>query len=273
MSKWREKEWRIPRKGEVVKDTDGNLGIVTRSQGTFTQRSLYVSNVSGTEIYTNEPAEGFSVVELDVAKNFHIEKLALKGFSEGALCTLVNDDVPLEIIHIEWNPVRAVPVLWLKDLRKFDDNILKTDNEFILSTFDLNFPPIETIFSFSDSGLKWRLEVNLIEVNRPGWASVGSPWEFKEKQDALDEVENWKSRLKVRRVSSVINSNWKISFPCWTVDCLFQEKFFLLRVKKIESSIGFPCYFPTALHAATALKIIPQEDWQKVFISSQDPLF
>lgn len=273
MSKWREKEWRIPRKGEVVKDAYGNLGIVTKSQGTFTKRNLYVSNVNGTEIYTNEPAESFFVVELDVAKKFHIERLSLKGFKEGALCTLVGKDIPLEIIHIEWNPVRAIPILWLKDLRKFEDNIFKTDNETILSIFDLNFPPIEAIFSSYDSGLKWRLEVNLIEVDRPGWTNVGSPWEFKQKQDALNEVENWKSRLKVRRVSSVINSNWKISFPCWTVDSFFNEQKFLLRVKKIESSIGFPCYFPTALHAATALKMIPKEDWQKVFISSQDPLF
>ena len=48
MSGWREKEWKLPRKGEVVKDPDGNLGWVLRSEGTLTKRILWIENVKGT---------------------------------------------------------------------------------------------------------------------------------------------------------------------------------------------------------------------------------
>lgn len=274
MSEWREKEWRIPRKGEVVRDHDGNLGIVTGSLGTLTKRKLWVSNVNDTEIHTEEDAELFNVVGLDVAKNFHIQRLDKKGFREGSLCMFKNStEIPLEVIHIEWNAARAIPILWLQDLRSYDDNILKTDNIESLSPFDLNFPPIDAIFSLEDSGLKWRLEINLVEVERPGWAGSGSPWEFSSKESALEEVENWKARLKIRRVSSVINSSWKIKFPCWTIEILEKDDKILSKVKLIDSYSGFPAYFSTALHAATALKLLPLETWKRAFISSQDPLF
>lgn len=274
MSGWREKEWRIPRKGDVVKDHDGNLGIVTGSLGTLTKRRLWVSNVNDTEIHTDEYAELFNIVELDVAKKFHIQRLDIKGFREGSLCMFKNStEIPLEVIHIEWNSVRAIPILWLQDLRSYDDNILKTEHVESLSPFDLNFPPIDTIFSSEDSGLKWRLEVNLVEVERPGWAGSGSPWEFSSKEKALEEVENWKSRLQIRRVSSVINSSWNINFPCWTIELIEREGKTLSRVKNVDSYNGFPGYFPTALHAATALKLLPLETWKRAFISSQDPLF
>lgn len=273
MSNWREKTWRIPRKGEVVRDNDGNLGIVTRSSGTLIKRQLWISNVNGTEIYTEEEAEHFYIVDLDIAKKFHLERLSIKGFKEGTICRLNdNDDVPLELIYIEWNAVRQIPILWLKDLREFEDNILKTDNESIISQFNLNMPSIDAIFSTEDSGLKWRLQVNLIEVDRSGWAGSGSPWEFSSKESALEEVENWKARLKIRRVASVVNSNWKVQFPCWTVE-LLEKDIMLARVKPVTVYSGAPVYFPTAAHAATALKMLSIEDWQKSFVSSHDPLF
>ena len=264
----------MPRKGEVVKDHDGNLGIVTGSLGSLTKRRLWVSSISGTEIYSDEEAELFWVVSLDESKQFNLERLALKGLKTGALCSYNgNTDVPLEIVYIEWNGLRDIPLFWLKDLRKFTDNILKTDNETLITAFDLNIPPLESIISTDDSSLKWRLQINLIEVERPGWSGSGSVWEFKEKEYALNEIENWKSRLMIRRVASVINSNWDIQFPCWTIEVLEENDTILYRIKSIDTFTGVPAYFPTALHAATALKLLPIDTWKRAFITSHDPFF
>lgn len=271
MSKWREKEWRIPRKGEVVKDTEGTLGIVTRTEGTLVKRNLWVSNVSGTEMYTDSPAELFNLADLHTSKQFHIDRLKLKGFHEGCICQFKDkDDIPLELIHIEWNSLYVTPCLWLKDLRSFEESIFKTEDENTLSPFDSSFPPLETILSNIDSGLKYRIDLKLIEVQKPGWSSCGSIWEFKEQESAINEIECWKSRLKIRRVASVINANWSIKFPCWSIDISQDLNF---RVKKIESFNGSCAYFPSALHAAIALKNVPKSDWEKSFYTSQDSLF
>lgn len=271
---WKEKKWRIPKRHDVVKDPDGNLGVVTRSQGSLKKRQLWVSNVNGTEIYTEEDAEFFIHADPATSRNFHTERLKLKGFYIGSLCSFRNNEnIPLEIVQLDWQPLRCIPFFWLKDLREFNGEMMKTDDESNLKPFDLNLPSTDVIFSPQDSGLKWRLEVNLVEVERPGWASSGSPWEFTEYNDAVNEVENWKSRLKVRRVSSVINGDWKITFPCWAIDIIEKENELLHRVKSVESFCGQPGYFKTALHASVAFKLLPIEVWKSALISSADPLF
>ena len=273
MSSWREKEWRIARKGEVVRDIEGNLGIVTGSLGTLTKRTLCVSNINGTEMYTNEDSEFFVVVDIAEAKKFHIKRLALKGLSEGVLC-MFNDNeyIPLEIVYIEWSGLRDIPLFWLKDLREYEDNIFKTDNEQDLKVFDLNLPPIEQIYSCDVSGLKYRLDIKLIEVDNPGWAGSGSPWEFMTKDDALHEVEAWKCRLKIRRLSSVINAGWNLEFPAWSID-INPLNFEQFKIVKVDSLKGYPGYFKTASHAAACIKMIGTPDWYTALNASIDPLY
>lgn len=269
MTKWREREWRIPRRGDIVRDHDGNLGLVISSTGTLTKRTISVTDVNGTETHTNEEAEAFFVINLDESKKFHIQRLEHKGLHIGALCSFNgNYDVPLEIIDIEWSALRGTPMFWLKDLREFNDNILKTPKERLIRAFSLNMPPVETIFSIHESNLKWRLDIGLVEKNREGWAGSGSPWEFSTKEKAYKEVGSWKSRLKIRRYASVINANWEIEFPCWTVVSNGED----FKLEQVAHFIGSPAYFSTALHAATCYKAIPN-DWKEALTASQDPLF
>ena len=100
----------------------------------------------------------------------------------------------------------------------------------------------------------------------------GSPWEFSNKEDALQEVEIWKSRLRIRRIASVINADWKIQFPAWTIESIKKDNKILTRVKQVDSFNGSPCYFKTALLAANAINLVPEIDWYNSLILSQDHL-
>ena len=271
MGPWSEKEWRNPKRGEVVRDEDGNLGVVTLTQGDLNKRRLWVSNVSGTEIHTGAESEKFDLVDRHVTRKFHLERMSIKGLKEGALCSFNgNLDVPLEIMAIEWNGIKDIPLFCLRDMREVVDNIFKTYDENLIKVFDLNLPPLEGMFSKEDSGLKWRLQVDLVEVQNPGWSGCGSPWEFRRKEDALTELENWRSRLLIRRVASVINSDWKIQFPCWSIEMMNESSF---RIKRVDALVALPVYFPSALHAATAIKLVPVEHWNRVFMDSYDEFY
>ena len=271
MSGWREKEWKLPRKGEVVKDPDGNLGWVLRSEGTLTKRILWIENVKGTEIYSGEPSEMFECVENQIASDFHKERYSLKGFHVGALCSYRNDsDIPLEILQLDWSFLRDKMIFCLKDLRNFNGEVMKTENDQNLSVFNHDYPPIENILSDSNNGMKYRLDVFLAEKTTEGWTNTGSPWEFIKQEDAINEIDSWKSRLMIRRVSSVLSSHWKISFPCWTVEVTKIDEELFTRVKKVEASSGAPGYFQTALHAALASKMISLQTWSKAYLFSQD---
>lgn len=271
MREWREKEWRIPRRGEIVRDHDGNLGRVSHTKGTLRERKIWVENVNGTEIHSEVDSEDFQIVSLEETADFQLRRYELLGYRIGTICTFKGDSaVPLEIVQMNWNHVRYAMTFCLKDLRKFNSEIMRTDSESSIPLFPEEIVPVETIFSNSDSGLKWRLEVNLVEKNRDGWASCGSPWEFLTKEDALAEVESWRSRLKIRRVSSVLAGDWSVKFPCWGVDAVMIDNIIFTRVKLLESLNGSPGYFRTAIHAARAMQIVPKSDWLNSLACNQD---
>jgi hypothetical protein len=271
MSSWREKEWKLPRKGEVVKDPDGNIGRVLRSEGTLTKRILWIEDVKGTEIHSGEPAEMFEKIENEIASEFHLKRYDLKGYKVGAICSYRHDkDIPLEILQMDWNFLRDKMTFCLKDLRNFNGTIMKTENDSILEVFNHNYPSLQNIISDTESGLKYRINISVTEKETSGWTNTGSQWEFMNYDDVINEVESWKSRLYIRRVSSVLSSHWKISFPCWTIEATKKGEEFFTRVKKVESSSGEPGFFETSMHASLALKMINPEIWAKSYIYSQD---
>jgi hypothetical protein len=272
MSEWREQEWRIPRKEEVVKDPDGKLGRVTHTEGTLMKRRLWVENHNGTEMYSGEDAELFQVADLHTTSDFHHLRYNLKGYRVGSLCSYKGDPrIPLEILQMDWSNLRHKMSFCLKDSREFQGEVMLTDDDKLILPFDeSSFPSREGIFSNSDSGLKWRLQINLVESSRDSWTNCGSPWEFFSKDDALKEVENWKARLMIRRVASVLNNEWKIEFPCWTVEAKMIDGKILTRAVEVKHANGSPGYFKTALLAAHASKIISPEEWMKALSPSQD---
>lgn len=273
MSDWREPEWRMPRRGDVVKDPEGVLGRVLKSEGTLQKRRLWVENVEGTEIYSNEEAENFQLTGQETTNDFHRRRFERMGYILGALCCFKgNPNVPLEILQMDWNGLRSRMTICLRDLRHFESEIMKTEDENLIPLFETNYPPLENIFSDYDSGLKYRLEVNLVEVAHKGWTHCGSPWEFFEMKDALSEVEAWKNRLKVRRVASVLAGEWKIKFPAWTIETISRDGKILSRAVEVKAFNGSPGYFETALHASLAVKILGSGIWHSALSSSHDGL-
>jgi len=272
MSAWREKEWRMPLKGELVKDPEGNVGIITRTTGTISKKRVWVNDVHDIEIYTDAPSEYFTIVDVEELKKFQLERLSLKyNIQVGSICYLRADfNNPLEIIHLEWNDLYQRPFIYTKDVKLFEDNIIKITDMSYLTLFDLNMPPIEHFFSNENSQLKWRLDVNLVEKESAGWGVNGNEWRFSSKESAMKEYDNWSARLKIRRYSSIINTDWKIAFPCWVIDMNFDYQ---LRVREIDFCTGFPAYFKTASHAAYALKHIPPDLWKKAYDTSIDVMF
>lgn len=269
MSSWVEKEWRVPRKSEVVKDIDGNLGWVFKTEGPLNSKKIWVWNENDVEIYTAEDSQNFEIVDQATASAFQVRRYNNKGYLVGALCCYKgNPDVPLQILQMDWNPVRYKMTVCLRDLRKFDSEIMKTEDDDLIVPYKPDFPSLQSILSNYDTGLAWRLDVNLIEKTAPGWTNCGSVWEFFQKEDALREVQIWRSRLFIRRVASVLNFGWKISFPCWTIEYLDDK----LRVVPVNSYTGSPAYFSTAVQAATALLMVPLEEWKNSNDATQDSI-
>jgi hypothetical protein len=270
MKSWAEKEWRIPRKGEVVRDLDGNLGWVVRSQGSLVERSVWINNENDVEIHTCVDSKNFTLVDVEENKKFHLRRHANKGFVIGALCSFKSDlNVPLKIVQLDWNAIRYCMTICLVDMRKFSSEILMTEDSNLLELFSQEFPKIENIFSTYDTGLRWRLDISLVEKDPPGWTNCGSPWEFYSREDAIAEYEIWKSRMKARRLASVINSDWKVSLPAWVVEVSDNNE---LRVHPVSTYNGSPAYFRTALHAATALGMLDLKDWKNCMGFTQDTL-
>lgn len=270
MSSWREPEWKLPRKGDVVKDLDGRLGLVTRTEGPLNKKNLWISDEKGTEIYSEEPSEQFQTVENVVADVFHKTRYKLMGFEIGALCSYKDTDIPLEILQMDWSFLRDKMTFCLRDLRDFKGEIMKTENLENLKLFSHEYPPLEQIFSTHETGTKYRIQVSLVEKESVSWSNCGSPWEFFEKEAAISEVERWKEFLKIRRVASVLSSHWKVEFPCWIVEATVEDGEILTRVRKTSSATGAPGYFQTSLHASLAMKMLPPSTWQAAYNLSQD---
>lgn len=269
MSSWVEKEWRAPRKSEVVKDIDGNLGWVFRTEGPLTSKKIWVWNENDVEIHTAEDSRNFEIVDIETSSEFQKRRYDKKGYRVGALCCYKgNPNVPLQILQVDWNPVRYKMTVCLKDLRQFESEVMKTEEDDLIIPYRSEYPPLDSILSNYDTGLKWRLDVSLIEKDSPSWTNCGSVWEFFSKEDALQEVEIWKSRLLVRRVASVICADWKIAFPCWTVEYLEGK----LKVSQVDKYTGAAGYFPTAIQASIAMLMIPVDRWLSSYGATQDSL-
>lgn len=271
MNPWREKDLRIPLKGELVRDPDGIIGIITRTTGTVSKRHVWVNDVHDNLIHEDAPSESFTLLDVDELKKFQLERLSnTKNIKVGRICYLNDINSPFEILHLEWNDLYQRPFIWLKSYREFDDTIIKITDIDFLTPFDLNIPEISLFFSNIDTKLNWRLDVNLVEIPATGWSVNGNEWRFSSKENAMTEYNNWNARLKIRRICSVINGDWQIKFPCWTVVMDSNKNF---KVSEIDSFTGFPAYFKTATHAAYALKHIDNEIWKCAYDTTIDSLF
>ena len=153
MGEWREQEWRIPRKNEVVKDQEGVLGRVLYSDGTLTKRKLWISDEKGTEIYSGVEAENFVVVDVPTTSDFQHRRFNLMGYKVGSLCTFRgNENIPLQVMQMDWSNLRYKMAFCLRDLREFESEIMLTEDEDTIPVVDYNLPDLTNIFTTENSG-------------------------------------------------------------------------------------------------------------------------
>lgn len=267
------KEWRTPRSGEVVLDQDKKIGYVYSAKGSLTKKKLCIRDVNENLVEDNVDAELYTVADHNLALEFHTNRYKLKGYVVGSICMYNNNpQLPLEIVELNFNKISQKITICLRDMIRNDRSFLRTENLSLIPIFECNYPDMKSMMYDEMSGLKYRLEINLIETKRLGWTNAGSVWEFNREEDALDEIESWKQRLKIRRINSIINADWKISFPCWTIDVATKEGKDVFIVKKISSFCGYPCMFKTAAHAAYCSSLIKIEEFKSVLFLSTDVL-
>lgn len=268
MGIWKKNDsvWIVPRIGDVVIDDNGVCGIISSMNENSLERKLNVNDEFGIEIHSNESMDLFMKADTKKTKEFYDLMLKNEGYYVGNLCSYKNIDVPLEITDVFFNVIGYRIILKLKDLREYDGDILECNDKNDIIPFTEKYPSLDNMLNDSMSGLRYRLEIFLHEKeNVEGWTNCGSVWEFFDEQDAMNEVKRIESQLKIRRVSSVMCSGWKIKFPCWTIEVSIDddgnEK---TRVTKVYSGLIHSGYFDTAVHASYALKILGS----KVFLNA-----
>ena len=268
MSKWDTNEIiRTPRVTDIVIDENGAQGIITKVDGNLSDRLYQIQDINGTIVYENYELKNIHLVDLETSLNFHYNRYINKGYVPGGLCIFKgNSNFPLRIIKMYWATGRNAMSIVLKSTREFQPELMyyeDYDNGNLVPLY--NDIKRETIFCDYDSGTKWRLNVSLIETNKSGWTNTGSPWEFNNKESALLEVEAWKARLKIRRVASFLALDWKIKFPCWSIEAIKIQNNIFARVVEIKSFNGAPGYFKSAESAAIALSIITPQEWYDTY--------
>lgn len=269
---WKVPEWRVPRRGEVVKDINGSLGFVTDCTNDLRTRKLWISNSAGLEIYTDVKATDFSVASEDDSRIFHSARLESLGFKENRIY-YVKESQPLILEKIEWHNGKMI--FLLRDVTKLEDNLLKTENHSILKRFDLEFPEeISAFFSDEDSALGFKVRLELIEKDASGWTNSGSPLAFSTLEIAKKEILSWVDRLKIRRIASIINAEWTPDFRTahFYVKPDVKNGICSCYISSTSEIIGEPAYFRSALHAAFAMTLLDPIVWCNANSYTQDKL-
>lgn len=249
---------------EIVHCPGGEFGRISSVGGTFAEKLVTVENESGEIIYENADASAFHVADIEISSKFQIRRYNLMGYTIGAMCMFKgNEDHPLEIKVMEWKPLRLQMMFITHDLLRPENPPIKTYNHRYIPLFiDESLVEGDAVFNPENTGLKYRLEMNLVEKeNVNGWTNAGSIFEFSTKERAMNEIEGIIARLKLRRISSVMGVHFKyFKYPGWTltVDKLNGELY--IKLHKVYERGAWPCFFPTACHAAKAAKLVTPKE-------------
>lgn len=268
---WQEKGWRIPKRGEVVKDENNVKGIVTEANGILDKKMLWVNDVKGVELHSNSPAELFTIVSIEETRAFHLEMLCLKGYFPGAYCTPTTSDIPLQIVSIEhlmWNAQKIV----LRDMRRYDLTTIEVNRTQVLKTSTDSVNPC-AIFDQTDSTLEWKIAFQLEHHEAKGGFNVGSPMSFSTEEEARFEIKRIYCRLKARRIASVMNGDWKNETGWFVIARDHPILGYQIRLEKSIEMIGAPCYFKDALTAAIGSSYMTTEEWFLANSVSRDKPF
>ena len=271
MSHWQLQEWRAPRTKEIVQSTlDGALYIVTKVSGLLNSKQIWADDVDSNPRILGEPAENFTVVDKDTSISFLTSMYEKRGVMVGGIVYPIDHpNSPLLIEKMTWTYNSLDIVLSVRNLKSFDSKI---DCK-VGAIAPFKIPAKEIFFSKNlDSILKYRINLEIIEkltVDNIAWNVNGSFLEFSTEELARREIKAWASRMKIRRISSVLKGS-SIS-QNWIVEGSYIDDVFVTRIAEKGNLTG-NWSFATPLDAATAIALIDNEEWECALATTTDNL-
>jgi hypothetical protein len=256
---WTLREDRTPRKKDVVIDTNFLLGVVTKSEGEFNKKKLWVEDIQGNEIYTAEPAEAFRVANRDQTVSFYMEYKNNTGWLKGRIYTVKGKDYPLQLVDLGYDLVKQEMLYVFRDLTSPTLKHFKTLDESLVDPIDSwYYETAANMFSGEGSVLNHKVEIALRELStEPGaWTVAGSAFNFPSREVAENEIQKWIDRMKIRRAASVFSLAPKTSLSGVAIS---QDGF--LYVTNFGDMSGQPGIFNSKVAAAVALVALGETVW------------
>jgi hypothetical protein len=260
---WTIREDRIPRRKDVVIDPEGNLGIVVKTSGDFSGRSLYVEDVKGQEVYSGEDSSHFRIANVDQTKKFYLSYKNNLGWIKNRIYTIREKDYPLQLVEMDYDLVKQEMFYVFRDLNVPEQKFLKTLNESLVEKIPEWYYETAAIFSSEDLNSSFacsiKIEIEETESNVEGWTVTGSELYFSSKILAEMEIKKWRDRLKIRRFASVFSMTEKRKEA---IVSLGEDGF--LFVSEFTNRNGQPAVFNSRVDAAVAMITIGEHAWVNV---------
>ena len=260
---WTLKEWRNPRKNDVVQDSEGQLGIVVRTKGDphTIYRNIWVESIDGELIWEDANPKDFELCSHRQTRDFYLLYKERKGWKVGTVFTITGKDHPLLLVDMEYDLVNQEMVYVFKDLCSPTEKFFKTLKEHLISPIEGEFQDIASSAFIEDetSSLRYKLEVQLVdrgEKFHEGWSVSGSSIFFGEEELAREEIERWVAKMKVRRIASVLS---KIT-PASASHVVISDDG-ELYIREVEESCGQPAIFKSKVAAGIAIAVLSKETW------------
>lgn len=268
---WTIKEWRNPRKNDVVIDPMGEFGLVVRSKGDHIVRNLWIENLDGDITWEDVPPKDFSLCTQKQTREFYLKYKEKKGWHRGTVYTAAGKDYPLLLIDMEYDLMNQEMVYVFRDLCSPEKKFFKTLKESLLSFIPGDFQAASSVAFLEDSSssLRYRIDLQLIdrgeEFHTNGWSVSGSSLSIAEQEQAQEEIDRWLGRMKIRRVASVL-SKMPLATPA-EVALSEQGELF---VREATGNCGQPAVFNSKVAAGIALSTLSHDTWKKVLLSDVD---
>jgi hypothetical protein len=268
---WTIKEWRNPRKNDVVIDPLGEFGLVVLSKGDHIIRNLWVENIDGDITWENVPPKDFTLCTQKQTREFYLKYKEKKGWHRGKIYTVVDKDYPLLLIDMEYDLYKQEMVYVFRDLSSPEKKFFKTLNESLLSFVEGDFQLAADAAFIEDDlcSLRYRIDLQLIDrgeaFHEKGWNVSGSSLLIAEQEQAQEEIDRWLARMKIRRVASVLSK-----MPMGIISEVALSEQGELYARESTGYCGQPAIFNSKVAAGIAIATLPAEVWKKALLSDID---
>lgn len=268
---WTVKEWRNPRKNDVVLDTLGNFGLVVRTKGDMLMRNLWVESADGELIWEDASPKDFSLCTHQQTREFYLAYKEKKGWLRDRIYSVAGKDHPLLLIDMEYNLVNQEMVYVFRDLCATEKKFFKTLKESLVSFVEGDFhdAAIAAFIEDETSSLRYRIDLQLSDrgesYHEKGWSVSGSSFTVGEEEQAKEEIERWLAKMKIRRIASVLS---KMPVTVEAEVAISEEG--ELYTREFTGYSGQPAIFNSKVSAGIAIAVLPAETWKKALLSDID---